>query len=50
MNYWFYTVWMAITGSLEEYITAVAEYRRVETEIYRNRFGKKFMTTPAYGS
>ena len=46
MNYWFYTVWMALTGNFEQYMTAVSEYRRVETEIYRSRFGKKFMTTP----
>ena len=45
MKYWFYTVWMAITGNLEQYMTAVTEYRRVEWEIYRSRFGKKFMTT-----
>ena len=50
MNYWFCTVWMAMTGDLEQYMAAVMEYRRVESKIYRSRFGKKFMTTPANGS
>ena len=27
-------------------MTAVMEYRQVESEVYRSRFGKKFMTTP----
>ena len=43
---WFYTVWLALSGDLERYVTAALEYRRVETEIYRSRYGKKFMTTP----
>ena len=46
MTTWFYTVWLALSGDLDRYLTAELEYRRVETEIYRSRFGKKFMTTP----
>ena len=45
MTTWFYTVWLALSGDLERYVTAALEYRRVETEIYRSRLGKKFMTT-----
>ena len=45
MTTWSYTVWLALSGDLERYVTAALEYRRVETEIYRSRFGKKFMTT-----
>lgn len=42
----FCTVWMAITGNLEQYMTAAGECWRVERVIYRGRFGKEHMTTP----